>query len=76
MPETNHQKLVEDVRERSSKMPRNSALLFKNKTPKDATSSHYRGLLKMQNGDSYWIGLWVRRLGEERVLEIKLSEKT
>jgi hypothetical protein len=76
MNDAGQQKSVEDVRERSSKMPRNSALLFKNKTPKDATSSHYRGLLKMQNGDAYWVGLWVRRLGTERVLEIKLSPKT
>jgi hypothetical protein len=67
---------IEDVRARSSKMPRGSTLLYRNKTPKDATSSHYRGLLKMYNGDAYWIGLWIRRLGDERVLEVKVCPKT
>jgi hypothetical protein len=69
-------KLPEDVTARSSKMPRNSTLLYRNKAPKDARASHYRGLLKMLNGDSYWIGLWVRTVNGERVLELKLSPKT
>jgi hypothetical protein len=56
-------------------MPRNTTLLYRNKAPKDASASHYRGLIKLENGDSYWVGLWVRRLGDERVLEIKLSPK-
>jgi hypothetical protein len=70
-----NQKVAEDVSARSSKMPRNSALLYRNKAPKDATSAHYRGLLKLENGDAYWVGLWVRRIDQERVLEIKVSRK-
>jgi hypothetical protein len=57
-------------------MPRNSALLYKNKNPKDANASHYRGLLKLENGQSYWVGLWIRQLDDERVLEVKLVPKT
>jgi hypothetical protein len=68
-------KIAEDVRERAAQMPRNSALLFKNKTPKDARSSHYRGLVKLENGQAYWVGLWVRRLDQEPVLEVRLSKK-
>ena len=71
-----NQKVAEDVSARSSKMPRNSALLYRNKAPKDPTSAHYRGLIRMLNGDSYWVGLWVRRIDQERVLEIKLVPKT
>ena len=32
--------------------------------------------VKLEDGTAYWIGLWVRRLGQEPVLEIKLSRKT
>jgi hypothetical protein len=73
--QTNAPQLIEDVRERASKMPRNSTLLYRNKNPKDATSSYYRGLLKLENGDAYWCGLWVRRLGDERIFEIRLARK-
>jgi hypothetical protein len=70
------EKLPEDVAERASKMPRNAVLLYRNKTPEDTTSSHYRGLLRFEDGSSFWVGLWVRRIDQERVLEIKLSRKT
>jgi hypothetical protein len=70
------EKVVEDVSDRSHKMPRGSALLFKNKTPKDSASSHYRGLLKLKDGQAFWVGLWVRRIDQERVLEIRLVPKT
>jgi hypothetical protein len=69
------QKTAEDVSARSHKMPRNSTLLFRNRSPKNAASSHYRGLLKLENGDAFWCALWVRRIDQERVLEIKLSPK-
>jgi hypothetical protein len=73
--QTQSKKLGVDVSNRAHRMPRNSALLYRNKASKDATSSHYRGLLKMQNGDSYWVGLWIRRLDQEPVLEVKLLPK-
>jgi hypothetical protein len=76
MPGTDQPKLAEDVSDRAAKTPRCAALLYRNRAPKSEVASHYRGLLKMQNGDSYWVGLWVRRLGAERVLEIKLVPKT
>jgi hypothetical protein len=57
-------------------MPRGSTLLFKNKAPKDTTSAYYRGLLKLESGDAYWVGLWIRRIDQERVLEIRLAPKS
>jgi len=74
--QTQSKKLGVDVSNRAHRMPRNSALLYRNKASKDATSAHYRGLIRMLNGDSYWVGLWVRRIDQERVLEIKLVPKT
>jgi hypothetical protein len=76
MNEISQQKLAEDVSDKAHRMPRNAALLYRNKAPKDPTSAHYRGLIRMLNGDSYWVGLWVRRIDQERVLEIKLVPKT
>jgi len=75
MNDTGQQKVAEDIRERSAKMPKNSSLLYRNRSPKNSDSPHYRGLLKLENGDSYWVGLWVRSLNQERVLELKLSRK-
>jgi hypothetical protein len=69
-------KLAENVAERAHQMPRGSALLFKNKAPRDERASHYRGLLKLEDGTSYWVGLWVRRIDREPVLEVRLVRKT
>jgi hypothetical protein len=70
------QKTAEDVADRAHKMPRGSALLYRNRTPKDSSSAHYRGLTRLPNGDVYWIGLWLRSLNGERVLEVRLVPKT
>jgi hypothetical protein len=69
-------KLGEDVADRAHKMPRDSALLFRNRSPKSEVASHYRGVLRLEDGSSFWVGLWVRRLGQEQVLEIRLVPKT
>jgi hypothetical protein len=69
------EKLPEDVSARAHQMPRNTTILYRNKAPKDANASHYRGLLKLEDGDAYWVGLWVRRVGQARVLEIRLVRK-
>jgi hypothetical protein len=69
-------KLPEDVAERAHKMPRNSALLYRNRSPKDINSPHYRGLIRLENGQAHWVDLWVRRLDREQpVLEVKLVPK-
>jgi prophage antirepressor-like protein len=40
---TTEQGAPEDVSDRASKMPRNATILYRNRAPKDAASSHYRG---------------------------------
>jgi hypothetical protein len=69
-------KLGVDVSDRAHRMPQGSALLYRNKSPRNSSSAHYRGLTKLSNGEVYWIGLWVRSLNGERVLELKLFPKT
>jgi hypothetical protein len=76
MSNTTQQKVAEDVASRAHKMPRGSTLLFRNRSPKNEAASHYRGLLKLENGDSYWVGLWVRKIDQERVLELKVVPKS
>jgi hypothetical protein len=71
----NDQKKPLDVTSRASSMPRDSALLYRNKSPKDSAASHYRGLLKLSDGRVYLVGLWVRQVKGEPALEIRLSEK-
>src|ERR1700751_3138472 len=65
-------KLGADVGDRAHKMPRDTALLYRNRTPRDEAAAHYRGLVTLRNGDQYWVGLWVRSLRGQPVLEIKL----
>jgi hypothetical protein len=74
-PPKSERKLGEDVSNRASRMPKNSSILYRNRTPRHDASPHYRGLLKLENGDTYWVGLWVRQLRGEPVLEIKLTRK-
>lgn len=64
-------KLV-DITARSSSMPRDSALLYRNHKPKSPESPHYLGLLKTLEGKVYWLGLWVRLVKGERALEVRL----
>jgi hypothetical protein len=66
---------VNDITARSSQMPRNSALLFRNKARTHADASHFRGLLKLASGESFWVGLWPRTVHGEPVFEIRLTPK-
>ena len=36
----------------------------------------YEGDLKLESGEVFWIGLWVRTVRGERALELKLTPKT
>jgi hypothetical protein len=56
-------------------MPRDSALLYRNHKPSKADAPHYRGVLKLQDGQFYWCSLWVRQIKGERALELKLTPK-
>jgi hypothetical protein len=64
-----------DIASRADKMSRGSSILYKNKNPKNATASHYRGVLKLEDGRAFWVGLWVRQVNGERALEIRLAPK-
>ena len=64
-----------DITSRTSSMPRDSALLYPNRKPKDAHSPFYLGLLKTANGSVYWAVIWIRLVKGERVLELRIKER-
>jgi hypothetical protein len=64
-----------DVTARSQSMPRNSALLYRNRTPRNADSPVYLGVLKLADGTTFWVGVWPRSVKGETVVEIQLCPK-
>jgi hypothetical protein len=59
-------------------MPRNSAILYRNPSRQPGPDgSHYRGLMRLlDDGRTYWVGLWPRTVHGQLVYEIKLSPKS
>jgi hypothetical protein len=69
-------KALVDVTGKSSKMPRNSSLLFPNQAPRSGADwAHFRGVLRMLDGRFYWAGVWERICNGRLVLELKLELK-
>jgi len=65
-----------DVTGKSSKMPRNSALLFPNQAPRSGADwAHYRGILRTLDGRLYWAAIWQRTCNGRVVLELRLELK-
>jgi hypothetical protein len=56
-------------------MPRNACLLYKNKRPKNTGSPRYLGILRLADGQTFWVGAWRRTVGNEAAIELKLSPK-
>jgi hypothetical protein len=69
-------KLPKDITSRSFQMPRDSCLLYPNRDPRGDDPAHYRGLMKDADGSLYWVGLWVRIVKGQKVLEIRRVPKT
>jgi hypothetical protein len=65
-----------DITGKSSRMPRNSALLFPNKAPRSGADwAHYRGVLRLLDGRFFWAGIWPRICNGRPVLELRLELK-
>jgi hypothetical protein len=57
-------------------MPKNSALLYPNRKPKNKSSPRYLGVLRLDDGRKFWAGLWRRTTNGETVVELRLEPKT
>ena len=64
-----------DITARASSMPRDSAILYRNRAPKNAESPAYYGLLKLSDGSIYWAAIWARLVKGEPVVELQLKPK-
>jgi hypothetical protein len=69
------QRPPKDITARSSSMPRDSAILYKNSDPKGSDPAAYRGLLKMADAKVYWVGAWPRTVKGRTVIELRLVER-
>jgi hypothetical protein len=63
---------VRDISERSSKMGRDAAILYRNRNPKGADPASYGGLLKLADGSTYWAYIWPRTVNNKEVVELRL----
>ena len=55
--------------------PRNTAVLYRNKKPKDANSPRYLGVIVTDTGHKYWVGIWPAEVNGEPAVELKLMPK-
>jgi len=62
-----------DVTDKADKMPRNACLLFKNHIPKGAQAASYRGVVRLEDGLTFWVGAWPRTIKGETVIELRFS---
>jgi hypothetical protein len=66
---------VSDISGHSHTMPRNSAILYRNTTPKSDDSPAYAGVLRMTDGRKFWALVWPRTVKGKAVVELRLVEK-
>jgi hypothetical protein len=62
-----------DITAKSSKMPRNTAILYPKKAGQPESAGHYRGFQKFESGACFWVKAWVRTVNGVRVIEIEHS---
>jgi hypothetical protein len=69
-------KPLSDITDRSSRMPRNSTILYRTPSPRSgADPAHYRGMLRLRDGRLFWIGGWFRTVNGQTVLELRLTPR-
>jgi hypothetical protein len=63
---------LKDITAHSSSMPPDSAILYKNTSPRGEDPSTYRGLLRLESGERFWVGLWPRTVNGKVCVELRL----
>jgi hypothetical protein len=56
-------------------MPRDSAILYRNRTPRPGDPYSYLGVLKLADGAVYWAAIWPRLVNGSPVVELQLKPK-
>jgi hypothetical protein len=65
---------VEQI-ENPNKMPKGSAILYPQQGLNTGVGSHFKGMTKLESGESYWVEAWIREVGEKTVLELRFNQK-
>lgn len=66
---------LEDVTERSYRMPRGSCLIYRRKRERWPGDAPFGGVITMPDGTSYWVGLWMRLCKGWPCFELKLTKR-
>ena len=64
-----------DITSLCSCMPRNGAVLYKNRKPKGVDPASYGGVLRLSNGEAFWAYIWPRVVRGKPVVELRLVPK-
>lgn len=64
-----------DVSAKADKMPRGSCLLYRSKKTERDDPWSYWGVLKQDDGKTFWVFAWPRLVKGEPVIELKFTPK-
>jgi hypothetical protein len=66
---------VKDITDKAAHMERGTAILYRNRKPKDGDAAAYGGLLRLSDGQTFWAFIWPRKIGKKDVVELRLVPK-
>jgi hypothetical protein len=61
--------------ENPNKMSKGSAILYPQTGLDTGIGSHFKGMTKLENRESYWMEAWIREVKEKTVLELRFNQK-
>jgi len=56
-------------------MGRNTAILYPQSGLGTGIGAHFKGMTKLETGESYWVEAWIMEVKEKTVLELKLNQR-
>ena len=63
---------VEQI-ENPHKMGRNTSILYPQAGLETGVGSHFKGMTKLESGESYWVEAWIREVKTKTVLELRFT---
>jgi hypothetical protein len=79
LPQNRHQAgqgMTKDITAKVSKMPRNSAILYRHiNSKRNPDPPAYLGLIRLKDGQIFWAVIWGRIVSGKRAVELQLKKK-
>ena len=67
---------MKDVTAKASKMPRNSAVLYRHVNSKNSSDPPtYLGVIRLEDGQIFWAAIWGRIVNGKQAVELQLKRK-